>query len=83
MEMKLGDTVKHKDEPFRVIRIVEKSRTLFETDEGESYVVEESYVELKGGTGDIEFITLYRTRLSYEGAESLIKGQGPVLWREE
>lgn len=78
----LGETVTRGDQPYRVIRVIKESSTLYEPEEGESYTLTESYLELKGGDGNIEFEILNSVKTIYVGNPSTIKGCTPVKWRE-
>lgn len=75
----IGTTVKHKEEDYRVVRIIGASTSLFEDDKG-AYIQVESYVELKGTDGSIDFVTLEMERKPYEGGPSMIKGLSPINW---
>jgi hypothetical protein len=76
-EYPIGVTIEHNGEQFRVVRIISNSITLFEDEKG-CYLQTESYVELKGADGMIDFITLTRERTPYEGSPSIIKGLEPI-----
>jgi hypothetical protein len=78
----IGSIVPHKNEAWRVVRIITKSETLFEPEDGRepAYVAVESYVELKGADGMIDFVVLSQEKKKYEGGASIIKGLEPVLW---
>jgi hypothetical protein len=73
----IGITLEHKGEQFRVVRIITNSITLFEDEKG-VYLQIESYIELKGLDGSIDFITLTRERNPYEGPTSIAKGLEPI-----
>ena len=78
-EYPLGAIVTHKDEQYRVVRIIGQSTSLFESETG-AYVQIESYVELKGSDGSIDFVSLEMVRVPYEGGASVIKGLEPINW---
>ncbi len=79
MELTLGDLIKHKGNPARVVRIVSRSLTLFEPEDGTPYIMEESYVELKGSNGGIDFLMLTEERHTYDGPEHCpIRGLDPI-----
>jgi hypothetical protein len=80
MQLILGEVIKHENKPWRVVRIIEKSRTLFEPEQGEGapFILEESYVELKGPEGDINFIVLAEEKQPYTGPSCPILGLSPV-----
>lgn len=75
----IGSNVKHKEELWRVVRIIGQSTSLFEDETG-AYVQIESYVELKGLDGSIDFISLEMERAPYAGSPSIIKGLEPINW---
>jgi hypothetical protein len=78
----LGGNVRRDNEIWRVVRIIEKSQTLFEPEDGTApYIQTESYVELKAGDGSIDFVILSQEKRAYEGEHSIIKGLEPVDWR--
>jgi hypothetical protein len=64
-------------ERLRVVRIINKSVTLFQ-DAEKAYLQTESYVELKSADGLIAFVILTRERTPYEGPTSVIKGLEPI-----
>jgi hypothetical protein len=78
-EYPIGVVVVHKDEQYRVVRIIGQSTSLFEDDK-QVYLQIESYVELKGADGSIDFVTLEMERKAYEGGPSIIKGLDPINW---
>ncbi len=77
----LGDTVKVGDIHLRVVRVINKSLTLYEGPK-RPYIVEESYLELKGSDGSIEFIQLDKQELPYTGASSVIKALEPPNFQQ-
>lgn len=84
VEYNLGSLIRKNDREWRVIRIVQNSRTLFEPLDGaRPYVQVESYIELKAVNGDIEFITLMQEKEDYGGDACHIKGLEPINWKGE
>jgi hypothetical protein len=73
----IGGTIEHKNEQYRVVRIIGQSVSLFEDEKG-TYLQTESYVELKGADGSIDFVSLTLERTPYEGGSSIIKGLEPI-----
>lgn len=76
-EYAIGSTIKIGDVEFRVVRIIGQSVTLFEDTEG-SFLLTESYIELKGSDNTVEFIRLTVERTPYTGPVSIIKGLDPI-----
>lgn len=76
----IGATVDHKDDKYRVVRIIVKSVSLHEEEGKETYLQTESYVELKGADGSIDFVSLTLEREPYVGPPSTIKGLSPINW---
>ena len=79
----LGSTVKYKDRAWRVVRIINKSHSLFEPENASPYVLEEIYAELKSPEGDIDFLVIESEKREYKGEDSPIKGLHPLPWRKE
>lgn len=77
LEYPIGATVEHHKEQWRVVRIIGSSVTLFE-DDTQAYLQTESYVELKGADGSIDFVSLTMERTPYEGPTSVVKGLEPI-----
>lgn len=82
MHANLGETIVVGDVQYRVVRVVNKSLTLFQGAEG-VYIIEESYLELKGSDGGIDFIELDRKKLAYTGPSSTIKALEPIQKGED
>lgn len=82
-QVALGAVVTHNGSPWRVVRIIHESLTLFEPEDGDAYIIRESYLELKSGNGGIDFISLFREKIPYQGNPSQIRGLEPILWQEE
>ena len=81
----LGETVQRGDQPYRVVRVIKESVTLYEPDEGTAppYIVTESYIELKGADGNIEFEVVASVQTTYVGEPSTIKACTPISWRKK
>lgn len=79
----VGSLFPHKGEPWRVVRIITKSITLFEKEDGTQlpYIMVESYIELKSVTGLVDFIMLSQEREEYTGDVCIIKGIEPINWQ--
>jgi hypothetical protein len=73
----IGHTIKHKEEDYRVVRIISHSVSLFEDKEG-VYLQTESYVELKSPIGLVDFVVLTCERELYNGPPSPIKALDPI-----
>lgn len=54
--------------------------TLFEDDK-EAFIIHESYMQLKGPNGEIDFIVHQSEKLPYSGDPSPIKALSPLPWR--
>jgi len=80
LNAKLGDVIEHNAQPFRIVRIIMNSTTLYEPEVGETYVVEESYLELKGADGAVEFISLREEEKPFTGPSSLIRALEPPMF---
>ena len=75
----LGQELTHNNKLYLVVRIIDKSVSLFE-DEGECYVLEESYAELRGPNNEIDFIPILESTRTFEKTSKL--PALPVLpWR--
>jgi len=82
-QLTLGATIKYKDRAWRVVRIINKSHSLFEPENASPYVLEEVYAELKSPEGDIDFLVIESEKRDYKGEDSPIKGLHPLPWRKE
>jgi hypothetical protein len=79
-QLKLGQTIQHNAKNCLVVRVIEHSTTLFEGDEG-AFILDESYVQLKGEDGSVEFIPLVEEKKPFTKEEGCkIKGLEPVSW---
>ena len=78
----IGSVIPHKDAAWRVIRIIHKSETLCEYEDGraEPFIAVEAYVQLKSPAGEIDFVILQQEKRKYDGGASIIRGCEPVLW---
>jgi len=78
----IGSVITHKGSAWRVVRIVGRSETLFEPEDGRTvaYVGVESYVQLKSVEGLIDFVVLTADKMAYDGPNSVIKGVEPIMW---
>jgi len=76
-QLTLGNTITHKGRQYRVVRVIDHSQTLFEEEDGKTFVEDTSYLELKGEDGDVDFIFLVQAVKPYEGPSSVIKGLAP------
>lgn len=79
--IQLGETVKYKNMPFRIVRVV-KSISLLETESGVCSILDETYLELKGHNGEIDFLELTSEEKPYVGPSCPIKALAP-LWKEK
>jgi hypothetical protein len=77
----LGQEIERDDKKFLVVRIIEKSLVLFEEPSGVMYTLEESYVELRGAQGEVEFVVLFENMQPFTNKKSTIKGLDPLTWR--
>jgi hypothetical protein len=77
MNMHLGDTLSVENKLCRVVRIIQQSYTLFESEDHTPYILQESYVQLKTIDGKIKFIVLEEFKQDYTGATSPIKALEP------
>jgi len=78
----LGSLLTHQGQSWRVVRVV-KSETLFQLPEGPPYIIDESYIEIRSFSGDIDHILLSPVKkLPYEGPYSGIKGLPPIPFLE-
>jgi len=80
-EYQLGSEVQYKDKTWRVVRVASGDQSLFE-DESGSYIIFESYVQIKDTEGAIDFIVLNSEKLPYNGPISTIKALEPIPWRQ-
>ncbi len=83
MQAKLGDVIQYDGRPFRIVRVIDKSISLFEQPDGICTVVEESYVELKGSDNSIEFLVINKQTRPYEGEPQPIKALDPIIYVKE
>lgn len=83
MNIEIGQELQHNNQLGRVVRIIDRSITLFEEETGEQYLLDESYAELKLENGDVDFIILRTEKQTYSGPSSQIKGLAPIPWRVE
>lgn len=81
MEYQLGSELQYKDKTWRVIRVLSNDQSLFE-DEHETYIILESYIQLKDADGTINFIVMNSEKLPYTGPTSNIKALDPIQWRK-
>jgi hypothetical protein len=78
MQVEIGEVIKHKGKLARVVRLVRQSISLIETDSGEAYLLEESYIQLMMEDGEPDFIVLSATNRPYQGKPSVIRGLVPI-----
>lgn len=67
--MKLGELVDRANGPWRVIRLVEGDRALYQH-EGVEYEVEESYVQLKNAKGQLLFLVTKSARSPFKATDA-------------
>lgn len=80
--LQLGQRTQHNGKDWLVVRLIEKSSTLFEV-EGKCYIVEESYAQLKSTDGDTDFIIFYEEKKEFsKSTEIHIKGLEPLPWKK-
>lgn len=79
-QVQLGDTVKVKDKMARVVRILHSDHSLFEDDTG-TFIIHESYAQLKFEDGAVDFLVYSSEKLPYAGPPSPIKALNPIVWR--
>lgn len=80
-QLQLGDEIEHKGGMWRVVRIIISDHSLFEDHAG-TYVISESYIQVKSPDGEIDFVTMSTEKLEYTGEPSTIKAIDPLLWRK-
>ena len=78
MQAQLGDNLMVQGKPFRIVRIITGSSTLYERLGQPPFVVEETYLQLKGPNNEVEFLMINSTIRAYEGESSPIKGLEPL-----
>jgi hypothetical protein len=61
------------------VRLV-KSQSLFETEEGETYILDEDYVEMRNPQGEAGFVILGSTRSPYLENKGNIKALQPIYY---
>jgi hypothetical protein len=76
----LGQEIIHNEKPHLVVRIIDKSISLFE-DDNACFVVEESYAELRGPNNEVEFVTILTSEQPFANKKSTIKGLPTLPWR--
>ena len=82
-QIQLGSILDRGNTPQRVVRIIHESLTLYEGEGETPFIIRESYAELKGADGGMDFLTLSREKLPYDGPQSLIRGLEPISWKED
>jgi hypothetical protein len=80
-QLVLGDTINYKGQAWRVVRMIFDDQTLF-TESGQSYVIKESYVQIKNEDGDADFLVHKTEKLPYLGPSSHILGLAALPWKE-
>lgn len=75
----LGQVIDHKNQRWLVVRIV-KSTCLFEPEEGDPYIQDEHYVEVRNARGEADFIVLSSERMGPGKKVSGLKGLMPVFY---
>ena len=78
----LGECITHKDHTWRIVRIVDQSKTLFEYANSKPYIIIESYAELKAINGDITHISWKTEKFPYLGPYSNIRALEPIALLE-
>lgn len=81
LEYKLGLEIQLEKEKYRIVRIIERSHSLHAEGDKEM-VIDESYIELKGQSGEIEFVTLSSDKKPYEGPKSTIAAPTAIPWNK-
>jgi hypothetical protein len=76
-----GQEVQHKEQTWLVVRVIEKSTSLFENEDGTLSKVEESYAQLRNAKGEFDFVMFYERSEVFE-RHSVVKGIPPVPWRK-
>ncbi len=75
----IGSHLLYKDRNWRIVRIVNKSTTLFEPVGHEPYVMIEAYAELKAINGDVDHIKEESKKVPYVGPSSNIRALEPII----
>jgi hypothetical protein len=78
----LGDVVRKKTERWLVVRIV-KSQSLFEEPDGETYTLDEHYIEMRRSDGVAGFTILSRERTPFTKSKGNIKALPPIQYQQE
>lgn len=63
-----------------MVRIIDRSFSIFENEDQTITKVEEAYVQLRSATGDFDFVLLYSREEPFTRV-SAIKAIPPVPWR--
>lgn len=80
-QLELGKVTTYKEREWLVVRVVERSSTLFELPKEGVFVIEESFVQLKDRDGNVEFIILLEERKPFE-KQSQIPALEVEPWRK-
>jgi len=78
-QYQLGSVIQKKGVKWLVVRLV-KSQSLFESETGETYILDENYVELRNSKREAGFAILGSTRTPFEGNKDNIKGLTPISY---
>lgn len=81
-QYELGKTITVLEKPYLVVRLIEKSSTLFEDPKGDCFIITESYAQLRGPDGEVEFVVFYEQQQPCEKPAGQIPGLEPVIWRK-
>lgn len=77
----LGQEIEWQGGKWLVVRLIQKSLALFEENDGSLFTVDESYAEIKGPHGELDFITLLEEIQPFTNKKSTIRALDPVAWR--
>lgn len=75
--LELGQDLLWKDRVVRVVRIVRDDTSLFETKDS-SYTIQESYAQVIGEDGIVDFIVFSSAKIPFIGPKSKIKALQPI-----
>lgn len=80
--VELGTEIEREGKLMRCVRITHQT-SLFQTEGGQSEVLEEDLIEWKAANGELDFEVLTSTRNTYAGPSGTIKAPEPISWRKE
>jgi hypothetical protein len=81
-QYKVGQVLQGRKKRLLIVRIV-KSQSLFETEEGDCYTLDEHYLELRDPNGGASFIRLASQRTPYTESKGNMKAMQPIYSKEE